>query len=237
MKAAMVAAPVGLTLVPAAITMLLVLLLASGPPAAAVFLFFGAIATGISLFAGLATSIVIGTRHSRWKRELREQIAAYGISANEIDWFRAELKPAEKRALKSLSSGDPLLGDAYAETLASRLTATRIIRRSSNEMRSTQQRIRKISTLKASNSEAYAKQLEADKAKLTEINAKANEMLVEAESRLQMIEAAGSRGGTFSEYEVALKKLESRAGEEPLALEAAKLADEIRKELEEARDE
>jgi hypothetical protein len=62
-------------------------------------------------------------------------------------------------------------------------------------------------------------------------------MLAEAEARLQMIEAAGSRGGSFSEYEVALKKLENRAGEEPLALEAAKLADEIRKELEEREEE
>jgi hypothetical protein len=126
-----------------------------------------------------------------------------------------------------------MLGDAYAETLASRLTATRIMQKTSKEMRSTQQRIRRISTLKAANSESYELQLAADKERLSHINSKAKEMLVEAESRLQMIEAAGTRGGTFADYEIALKKLESRAGNEPLALEAAKLANEIRLELEE----
>jgi hypothetical protein len=237
MKAAMVAAPLALTLVPAAITMFMVLVLASGPPAAAVFLFFGAIATAVSLLAGLITSAVIGTRHSRWKKELREQIAAYGISGSEIDWFRNELRPAEKRALKQLTGSDPLLADAYSETLASRLTATRIKLRSARELRATEQRLRKISNLKVANAEDYARQLESDREKLSNINAKSRSMLAEAEARLQMIEAAGSRGGSFSEYEVALKKLENRADEEPLALEAAKLADEIRKELEEREEE
>ena len=57
-------------------------------------------------------------------------------------------------------------------------------------------------------------------------------MLSESEARLQMIEAAASRGGSLADNELALKKLSARASELPLALEAAKLADEIRKELE-----
>ena len=59
-------------------------------------------------------------------------------------------------------------------------------------------------------------------------------MLTEAEARLQMIEAAASRGGTLADSELALKKLSARTKELPLALESAKMAEEIRRELERA---
>lgn len=51
LKIGAIAAPVGLTVVPAAVTLLLAILAASGPPAAAVILFFGVIATLVG-FAG-----------------------------------------------------------------------------------------------------------------------------------------------------------------------------------------
>ena len=57
-------------------------------------------------------------------------------------------------------------------------------------------------------------------------------MLSEAEARLQMIEAAASRGGNLADSELALKKLSARSKELPLALESAKMTEEIRKELE-----
>lgn len=57
-------------------------------------------------------------------------------------------------------------------------------------------------------------------------------MLAEAETRLQMIEAASVRGGSIADSELALKKLSARAAELPLALEEAKMAEEIRAELE-----
>mgnify|MGYP001254984682 FL=1 len=57
-------------------------------------------------------------------------------------------------------------------------------------------------------------------------------MLAEAESRLQMIEAAARRQGGLADSELALKKLSARSSELPLALEAAKMSEEIRLELE-----
>jgi len=57
-------------------------------------------------------------------------------------------------------------------------------------------------------------------------------MLIEAESRLQMIEAAAMRGGNLAGSEVALKKLAARASELPLAVEAALLHQEAVAEVE-----
>jgi len=57
-------------------------------------------------------------------------------------------------------------------------------------------------------------------------------MHIEAETRLQMIEAAARRGGSVAETELALKKLSARTAELPLALESAKMEEEIRRELE-----
>jgi hypothetical protein len=57
-------------------------------------------------------------------------------------------------------------------------------------------------------------------------------MLSEAEARLQMIEAAVAREGSLADSELALKKLTARTAELPLALESAKISDEIRRELE-----
>jgi hypothetical protein len=57
-------------------------------------------------------------------------------------------------------------------------------------------------------------------------------MLAEAESRLHMIEAAAMRGSNIADNELALKKLTARTSELPLALEAAKMEEEIRRELE-----
>ncbi|MBK9768514.1 MAG: hypothetical protein IPP63_16700 [Chloracidobacterium sp.] len=57
-------------------------------------------------------------------------------------------------------------------------------------------------------------------------------MLAEAETRMQMIEAASVRGSAVADSELILKKLSARVSDLPLALEEAKMAQEIRAELE-----
>lgn len=104
LKAGAIVAPFILPVGPAVITFFLMLLAASGPPAAAVILFFGAVATVLAFLIGLMITAVLATRRSRWMGEMRERIAADGIRADEIDWFRNELKPSEKRALKSIEA-------------------------------------------------------------------------------------------------------------------------------------
>ena len=57
-------------------------------------------------------------------------------------------------------------------------------------------------------------------------------MLAEAEARLQMIEAAAVRGRSIADSELALKKLSSRSRNLPLALEEARMTEDIVRELE-----
>ena len=227
-----IASPLVLLLVPALITIVLMLVAASSPPVAAVVLFFGFVATTIGFLSGIAISLILTYKRTKWTREMRERIAADGIRADEIEWFFAEMKPSEKRALRDITARDLLLGDAYRETLASRLTATRIIRNSRRELSMAKKRQNSLKQLRSARSSEFQAQLGEDITKISGIHNEAREMLAEAESRLAMIEAASSRAGGLADNELALKKLSARANELPIALEAAKVADEIRDELE-----
>ena len=232
LKIGAIGAPVVLTAVPAIITFLLMLFAAGTPPTAAVVLFLGVVATAIGFIAGVTAGVFLAHKRSLWTKEMRELIAADGIKAEEIGWFYRELKPNEKRALKAVEANDRLLGDAYRETLASRLTATRIVKSSKRELMLARRRQSSIKQLKSSRAADFQAEIGKDIDKISQINDEAKIMLAEAESRLQMIEAAASRGGTLADHELALKKLSARTSELPLALEAAKMTDEIRAELE-----
>ena len=134
LKIAAWSAPVVISAVPAVVFTTLLFIFGSTPPVAATFLFFGIILTALGFLSGLAISSFMAYRHSNWTKEMRERIAADGIKAEEIDWFRHELKSSEKKALKEMQAMDAMLADAYRETLASRLTASRIIRLSKKEL-------------------------------------------------------------------------------------------------------
>jgi hypothetical protein len=109
-------------------------------------LFAGIIATVIGFVTGVVITGILLQKNNAWTKEMRERIAADGIKAEEIEWFRKELKPSEKRALKAVSARDLLLADAYRETLASRLTATRIVKSSKRELLLAKQRQKFIKT-------------------------------------------------------------------------------------------
>ncbi|MGH9948275.1 MAG: hypothetical protein ACRD6X_13915 [Pyrinomonadaceae bacterium] len=232
LKIAAWTSPFILTLVPFAITLILLFFFAASPPAAATILFLGLIITVVGFIKGLILSGAFSYKYSRWKDATRERMAADGIKADEIEWFTRELRPAEKRALKDISSRDILLADAYRETVASRLTATRIINSSRKELSQAHRRQTKLRSLNSENSKQFQTQIANDVQKLTSINTDAKQMLIESESRLQMIEAAAIRGGGLADSELALKKLTYRANELPLALEEAKMREEILQEIE-----
>ena len=232
LKIGAVAAPIVLTVIPAVITFVLVLLAASGPPVAAVMLFAGIVVTIIGFLIGLGIAGFLVHKNSVWTKEMRERIASDGIKAEEIGWFRHELRSNEKRALKAVEARDLVLGDAYRETLASRLTATRIVKSSKRELLLAKRRQNSLKQLKSSRSDDFQAEIGKDIEKIANINIEAKVMLSEAESRLQMIEAAASRGGSLADSELALKKLSARTAELPLALESAKMTEDIRRELE-----
>jgi hypothetical protein len=232
LTAGALSAPLILGGAPAVLFLALLFIFGTTPPVAATIFFFGVIFTIVGFVLGLGLSAFLFYRRSQWTREMRERIAADGIKAEEIEWFRAELKPAEKRALKELERKDLLLADAYRETLASRLTATRIVKLSKRELLETRKRKNKLTYSKSPNIDKFKERIDDDIKKINSIGEEAKLMLNEAEARLQMIEAAAARGVDLADSELALKKLSARTSELPLALQAAQMEDALRQEIE-----
>jgi hypothetical protein len=207
-------------------------LLSTAPPVAVGWLFL----TIVSLIGGFLFGLMISGGlmfyRSRWLANVRERLAVDGIKASEVDWFSHELTTTEKKSLREIESRNLLLADAFRDTLAARLTATRIVKSTKQELLLAKRRQNKLKYLKSENSTSLQGELKDDIAKLDKIKREAEEMRVEAETRIQMIEAASRRGGNFADTELALKKLSARTRELPMALESARMEDEMRKELE-----
>ncbi len=225
-------APVTLSVIPAAA--LFAMSLFSVAPA--VLVFFSLIVLAVGFIFGLIITGGILYYRSRWLADVRERIAVDGIKANEVEWFKHELKTNEKKSLKEIEAKDLMLGDAFRDTLAARLTAARILKSTRQELLLVGRRQGKLKYLKSENSANLQEDLKKDLEKLNGIKTEAEEMRVEAETRLQMIEAASRRGGSVADTEFALKKLSARTSELPLALESARMEDEIRRELEKETD-
>lgn len=223
--------PFLLAAIPAAIFFFL-FLLASAPAQAAVW-FFLVVASLIGGFIlGLLISGGLMFYRSRWLTQVRERLAVDGIKAQEVEWFKHELTAAERRSLQEIEAKNLLLGDAFRDSLAARLTATRIEKSTRQELALIKRRQGKLKYSKAENSAAFQEELKKDFEKLNEIQKEAEAMRVEAENRMHQIETAARHGTNFSETEIALKKLAARTSELPLALESARMEEEIRKELE-----
>ena len=232
--------PVLLSTIPAGILFVLGFLFGTTPPIAATFFFFSLIALVGGFILGLGGTGGLLYYRSKWLADVRERIAMDGIKASEVDWFKNELTSMEKKALKAVEKRDALLADAFRDTLASRLTATRIKKATNRELLIAKRRQNKLKYLKSANSDELKKEINEDVEKLQKIKKEADEMQVEAETRLEMIEAAARRGTDLAGQELQLKKLSNRTRDLPLALEAAKetaeIKEEIRKELEAETD-
>jgi hypothetical protein len=223
--------PAMLAVVPALIFFAL-FLFSSATPTAFTFLFLSLATLVGGFILGLIFTGGILYYRSNWLKKVRERIAVDGIKAHEVDWFKNELTATEKKSLKEIEAKNLLLADAFRDTLAARLTATRILKTSKQELMLVERRQNKLKYLKSENSTNLQNELKEDLKKLNQIKVEAEEMRIEAETRIQMIEAANRRGTSLADSELALKKLSARTAELPLALESARMEDEIRRELE-----
>lgn len=223
--------PFLLPAIPAAIFFVLFMLATSTPTAAV----WGSLIL-ISLVGGFILGLFVSgglmLYRSRWLAQVRERLAVDGIKAEEVEWFKHELTAAERRSLQEIEARNLLMGDAFRDSLAARLTATRIQKSAKQELMLIKRRQNKLKYSKAENSQTFQEELQKDFEKLTEIQKEADAMRLEAENRMHQIETAARHGTNFSETELALKKLSARTSELPLALESARMEEEIRKELE-----
>jgi hypothetical protein len=226
------ASPLVFSLIPALVLFIAGLVAGSSPAGTAVFIFSALITLVVGFLFSLILSGTLVIYRQSWLVKLRERLAVDGIKANEVRFFTNELKTQEKKALKDIERSNRLLADAYRETLASRLTAARILKSTKQELLLIQRREGKLKYLKSENSSSLQEELKKDKKRLTEIQDSAKEMRIEAETRLQMIEAASRRGTNMADTELALQKLRAHTEELPLALEAVRMEEELRRELE-----
>ena len=222
------------TSLPAPLVFLVLFLTATATDSAAVFLLLA----GLSLTLGFALGVVIAAfllfYRRRWLSKLRDRLASDGITANEVVWFRSELTSAERASLAEIERSNPLLADAYLETLANRLTASRIISRSKREMLRVERQINRARTLKTAESASLQKELAADHEKLEHLRQSASDHLVKAKTRLQVIEATARRRMTEGETDMMMQRLGSSQDQLPLVLEIAQLEQQA---LREATDE
>lgn len=224
-------APVLLALPPLIVFLILFVLFGTNP-ALAFFYFSMALITGAIGFAlGLIVMLLLFWYRAAWLKSLRERLASDGIKTSEVAWFKKELTSHERRALRELDRSNKLLADAYRETLASRLTATRILNSSRDELLLVQRRQNKLKYLKSDNSAALQQELADDQKRLETVRGEAETLLTESKMRLETIEAAARRGSQLAGNEQALRQLSERTEQLPLALEAARMEDEIRREL------
>ena len=224
--------------------LLVFLALAFPPPAYFLFRYFTAteavgeymILAMSSLAAGalfgLVAALIVFIFRKFWERRLRERLAADGVTEDELSWFANELSPPQRRALKEMERRNPLLADAYRETLAARITATRVLERARRDAATIENRLARASQLQASGREELERGLHKDRERLSRVEREAAEHIQEVEARLQSIEAMASRDASRAETELALQRLGSVRDNVPIGLTAAQQEQDAREEVE-----
>ena len=220
-----------LIVLPTPIVFLVLLLTAAAPDAAAVYLALGVFSLGLGGIVAILVLILLLFLRRRWFKSLRDKLAEDGITADEVTWFRSELTSAERLALLEIKEQNPLLADAYGETLASRLTATRIIARARNEQLKVERRLNRARSLPGADAGPLLMELHNDHEQLAHLRNEATTRLAAAKARLQMIEAAASRHMNQKDTDLMLRRLADSQNQIPLAMEMIRLEQEAHQEV------
>ena len=218
--------------VPAPLLFLVLFLTATATDTAAVYLLFAALSLALGLALGLLVALILTLYRRRWLSRLRDKLALDGITANEVVWFESELTSAERQSLAEIKRSNPLLADAYLETIATRLTASRIISKSRRELMRVERRINRVRGLNSADSASLLEDLASDRQGLERIRQTAGEHLVKANTRLQLIEATASRSMDQAETELMMRRLSTAQDQLPLVLEMARLEQQAVREAE-----
>jgi uncharacterized membrane protein len=187
---------------------------------------------GIFAVFGLVAAFVVVMYRRLWERRLRERLAADGVTADELPLFESELSQDQRRALREMEARNPLLADAYRETLAARLTAARVLARARTDAGQVERRLQSLSGLQAKGRAEVEEDLRRDRERLERVRREADEHARELDARLQLIETAASRDASQAETELALLRLGLVRDNRPLALDSVRESQEALEEIE-----
>ena len=216
------------TVIPPLVLLLIYLLSGFSP----LFLVMALASTPFSLIAGILVALVLLFFRHRWFVQFRDRLASDGITADEVGFFLSELTRGEKKALKEMESRQPLLADAYRETLALRLNASRLTANARRDLLLVERRISRARYLNAPDTAVLLEELSRDRSRLDKLKQEGASRRAEAEARLQMIEAAASRGASWAETNYMLQRLDEGRKNLPLGLEHARAEQELREDME-----
>jgi hypothetical protein len=209
--------------IPVPIIFLILFMAAAATDTAAIYLLLSFVSLGLGLVVGLILLLMLFLYRKRWQTQLRDRLAVDGITAAEVPWFTSELSSEERKTWAELKQKNPLLADAYCETLAARLTATRIIRRARGETLRIERQINRTRNIRDVDTTTLLNDLLSDRQRSEELRKEANARLSETKARLQTIEAAANRKLSQTETDLMLRRLEASQAHFPLALEIASL--------------
>ena len=215
---------------PGPILFFLLFLTATASDAAALYLLLAGLSLAVGFGLGLLIAVVLFIYRRRWLSRLKDRLASDGITASEVVWFRSELTSAERSALDGIQETNPLLADAYLETLASRLTASRIISRTRREMLLVERRLNRARSLGSPESTSLQEDLVNDRERLDQLRQRANEQLARTRTRLQEIEATAARKLNDDETDRMMQRLGATQDQLPLVLEMAQIERQSLKE-------
>jgi hypothetical protein len=199
---------------------------------AAVYLLMAGSSLAVGAFIGVFIALLLVLYRKRWHTRLRDKLAADGVTASEISWFFPELKTAEKESLSRIESEHPALGDAYRETLAARIMATRLLNTTKRELLQVRRRINKAQQLQGVDTERLRADLLSDKEHLEDVRMQVERRQQDAEAQLQAIEAVMARLTIYPKTDIAMQRLDAAQQEPPLALEAARMEQAAREMIE-----
>lgn len=217
---------------PLPLVFLMLFLAAGTTESAAIYLLLSFVSMGLGLVVGLVVLIFLLMYRKRWQGRLRDRLAADGITAAEVPWFVSELSSEERNIWGELKQENPLLADAYCETLAARLTATRIIARARGATLKVERQINRTRNIRDVDTTSLVDDLVADRDRSERLRQEATVRLSEARARLQTIEAAANRRLSQKETDLMLRRLAASQEHFPLALEMANFEQEAYREIE-----
>jgi hypothetical protein len=223
----------GVTVTPPAVLLLAYLLSGFSP----VLLLLTITSLPVALIAAIFVTLILLVYRRQWARAFRDRLASDGITADEVGFFLSELTGGERRALREMEKLQPLLADAYRETLALRLNATRLTASARRDLLQVERRINRARYLNAPDTSILLDELGRDRTRLENLKQEGASRRAEAEARLQMIEAAASRGASWAETNYMLQRLDEGRKNLPLGLENARAQQQLREDADELRKE